>query len=233
MNKQVKKQLRPFSFSKFSLLVHNTIAKKFPQTYFVGGAVRNQLLGVKKTSADIATVARPAQTKKLLSGNNIKFSDAHEKFGVIVAKQGREAVEVATFRTERYEKSSRFPEVKFVKSAKSDSNRRDFTINAVYYDPGKKQLLDFHDGQRDAAKKVLKFIGLPQKRITEDPLRIVRAFRFSVRYNLRFDTKTKQVLQKNLLMLKKVSKTRLQREINEIKNKNLRKTLQKVIHSNT
>lgn len=219
-------------FSKFSLQVHKVIFNSFPETYFVGGAVRNLLIGEKFSDYDIATIATPTQVLAELRKNKISFSNEHQKLGVIIAKRGTQKVEITTFRKDKY-LNGRFPRVTFVKSAKIDSNRRDFTINAIYFNPQTKEILDYHEGLLDLQKRTLKFIGKPTVRIKEDPLRIVRGFRFQLQYNFKFESITQRALNKNKVLLKNISASRVKKEIDNIKVKSLQKELQKVIHSST
>ena len=223
-----------FKFPDYALKIHKLISLKFNNTYIVGGAVRNLFLKKKVVDVDIATSATPQQIKQIFNVAKIKYDSTHEKFGVIIAQVGKHKIEVTTFRTEQYT-SGRFPKVAFTRSAKKDSIRRDFTVNALYYSPELNQILDFHNGQSDVKTGILKFIGNPTKRIQEDPLRIVRAHRFALQYKLKFENKTELALQNNLHLLKNISTNRIQREVNQINLQNrkiLQKTLQKVIHSN-
>ena len=244
MNRQSKKTLNKvsrnsimldaFKLPAYALKVHKLISLKFNNTYVVGGAIRNLFLKKKIVDVDIATSGTPKQIKQILNTSKISYDGSNEKFGVIVALVGKRKIEVTTFRTEQYRKG-RFPIVAFTKSVKKDSQRRDFSVNALYYSPELKQILDFHEGMADIKTRALRFIGNPDRRIDEDPLRIVRAYRFAIQYNLKIDVKTKLSLQSNLHLLKKVSAKRIEREINQInfsKRKILQKSLLKVIHSN-
>ncbi len=217
-------------FPKFSLLVQKIIFHEYPKTYFVGGAVRDFLLQRKFTDVDIATSATPEQVKKILKFNKVKFSTSHEKFGVIVAHKGNSKVEISTFRTERYS-NNRFPEVRFITSPKTDSNRRDFTINAIYYNPCTGEILDFHGGLEDLKNQVIRLIGNGTKKLLEDPLRIIRAYRFQIKLQFEFDSKTESVLKKYFTTTKNISKLRLEKEIKSLHNKILINKLQKVMHS--
>lgn len=219
-------------FSKFSLEVLSVLTKQFPQTYFVGGAVRNILLNKKIIDVDVATSALPAQVCALLKSHNYIVTTKFENMGIIIAENGKETIEIATFRKEEYA-GSRFPKVSFTGSIKLDSKRRDFTANAIYYQPITKELLDFHGGITDLFNGDLRFIGKPLVRIKEDPLRIIRALKFSAVYNLKLSEKDSEIIFNNLNLLKKVSKNRLQKEISSVKDKKIKNFLQKVIHSNT
>ncbi len=221
-----------FAKQKFASHVFNIIASQYPQTYFVGGAVRNFLLGHKISDIDIATIATPEQVTLLLKKDGVSTTGTHKKFGVIVASKGTQKVEITTFRKDSY-LDSRYPKISLTKSVKTDSTRRDFTINALYYSPLTKELLDFHNGLADIKNKRLKFIGNADKRIKEDPLRIIRAYRFALQYNLQFENKTKLALQKNKVLIKKISQQRLQKEINTLLSQKLRAKLKKVIHNDS
>lgn len=218
-------------FSTFSLNLHALIYDKHPKTFFVGGAVRNMLLFENILEVDIATVATPAQITALLKRNRIQFSDAYKSMGIIVAKHNREAIEIATFRTEEYG-VNRFPNVSFTTDIIADSARRDFTINALYFNPITKEICDFHNGLKDIKLRKLRFIGSVKNRIVEDPLRIVRAYKFALDYNLKINLQTKKLLSKNLFLIQKVNTKRVEKEINKLKNKILKNKLRKVIHSN-
>jgi tRNA nucleotidyltransferase/poly(A) polymerase len=221
-----------FIFPKFALRIHQLISSKYQHTYVVGGAIRNVLLHKKISDVDFATSATPMQIMRILDDNNIPYSKAHMQFGIVIATSGNQKIEIATFRTEQYGQS-RFPKIKFTKSAKLDSKRRDFTINALYYSLETKEIQDFHEGLKDIANRTLRFIGKAEKRIQEDPLRIARAYRLQLQYNLHFEKQTEHALQTNMHLLKTISATRVQKEINLVTTQNLKNKLQKVIHNNT
>lgn len=215
----------------FAVCVVEMLSKHFPKTYVVGGAVRNLLLKQKVGDTDIATSAKPEQVMNILKMNGIKASGEHKKFGVILAQsKAKQSLEITTFRTDTYGKN-RFPKVSFITSPAQDSRRRDFTINALYYSLSEGAVMDYNDGLEDILNKRLAFIGNPKKRIQEDPLRIVRAYRLSLQYNLEIDKSLENVLQSNLHLLKKVSAARIEREIKIVKSKKIKEQLQKVIHS--
>jgi tRNA nucleotidyltransferase/poly(A) polymerase len=217
----------------FAICVYNILAKQFPKTYFVGGVVRNILLNKKVGDLDLVTSALPTQVEKLLKANGIAFNSEHKKFGIIVGKSKlKQTIEIATFRGETYGKS-RFPKVVFIANAKQDSKRRDFTVNALYYSLDANAVLDYHDGLTDILERELHFIGNAQKRIIEDPLRIIRAYRFASQYNLSIDKKLEKILQSNLHLLNTISASRIQREINLVSSQKMKTKLEKVIHSNT
>lgn len=217
----------------FAVCVVEMLGKHFPKTYVVGGAVRNLLLKQKVGDTDIATSAKPEQVMNILKMNGIKYSAEHKKFGVILAmSNAKQTLEIATLRIDKYNKT-RFPKVTFITSPAQDSRRRDFTINALYYSLNEGVVLDFNNGLEDILNNRLAFIGNAKKRIQEDPLRIVRAYRLSLQYKLTIDKNLENILQTNLHLLKNISAKRIEREINIVKSKKIKEQLQKVIHSNT
>lgn len=217
---------------KFAVVVYKLIAEKFPQTFFVGGMVRDLLLQRPVTDIDIATEAHPDHIISLLQEHQIEYGGSGKQFGVVIAKRGDMALELATFRSEEYQES-RFPKVRFIKSAKEDSQRRDFTINALYFNYSTKEVIDFHNGEPDIEDKIIKFIGDPETRIKEDPLRIVRAYRFQLNLNFKFDFATEQALTNLQNLTKTLSKKRIENEINKISDDIVRQELRKVIHKFT
>jgi tRNA nucleotidyltransferase/poly(A) polymerase len=216
----------------FAIRIADMLSEKFPETYIVGGAVRNLILQHKIGDVDIATKATPDHVVQILKKNKISYSAEHKQFGVVIAKSGAQLIEITTFRADIYGKS-RFPKVSFVHSARRDSYRRDFTINALYYCLADNSVHDFHDGLTDVLDKKIRFIGNTKKRILEDPLRIIRAYKFALQYNLYIDKKTEKILQNNISLLKNVNSKRINKEINSVAAKKLQLQLQKVIHSNS
>lgn len=214
-------------FEKFALEVYEIITNDFPQTFFTGGMVRDILLKKKVTDIDIATNAKPNQLIKLLK----KFSldTKHQQFGVIIVKNNRRQIEITTFRKDSY-RGTRYPKISFTNSARVDSQRRDFTINSLYFSPKTGTILDPQKGLKDLNQKLVRFIGDPVQRIKEDPLRIVRAYRFTTTLNFKLETQSRKAIENNLNLLTKLTKTKLQTEINKISSTKHRKIVQKVIH---
>ncbi len=218
-----KTKLEKFGVKVFSLLVEN-----FPQTFFVGGMVRDSLLHKKVTDIDIATEATPQETIKILGLGGITTDDKYKKFGVIIAKHENLSVEVITFRKD-ISSSSRYSKVHFVSDAKTDSQRRDFTINSLYLSANTHQILDFTKGAKDLNNEIIRFIGNPEKRIKEDPLRILRALRFSLVLNFKIEKKSLFEIKKHFDLIKNISGSRINKELDKILNKKLKLRLQKVI----
>ncbi|MDE2312292.1 MAG: CCA tRNA nucleotidyltransferase, partial [Patescibacteria group bacterium] len=206
-----KSNLEKFGEKVFFLLVEN-----FPRTFFVGGMVRDLLLQKKVSDIDIATQATPRQVANILAEAHITADLTHQRYGVVTAKNQKLSVEITTFRSERY-KNGRYPKVKFITQPKVDSNRRDFTINSLYFSPIHGKVLDFQQGLEDLKKKQIKFIGNPEQRLKQDPLRLVRALRFAITLQLAIEKTSNLALKRNFVLLKKLSASRLQSEIEKIK----------------
>lgn len=186
------------------------LSEKFPQTFFVGGIVRDILLDRNVNDIDIATIATPEQVTKTLH-QVFKIDDSAKTFGVVKANNN---VEITTFRVETY-KDSRYPKVAFIDSVEADSLRRDFTINSLYMS-GEGEIMDFHGGLSDIGKGLVNFIGDPEERILEDPLRIVRAIRFALQLQFKFEQKTFDAIQKNFSLIKKIKPQQLEQETKKL-----------------
>jgi len=180
------------------------------EAYFAGGYVRDKILGVTPHDIDVATNATPDEIEKLFS----KTVAVGKSFGVIRVVLGKNRVyEVATFRVEGPYKDRRRPDwVKFT-SAENDAKRRDFTINALFYDPVGQEIIDYVGGLSDLEKRILRFVGNPQERVAEDSLRILRAVRFKNKYNLEMDAATEAAVKFNADLVKTVSAERIQEEL--------------------
>lgn len=150
--------------------------------YAVGGCVRDSLLGLTPHDFDLCTAATPDQVRQVFSDHRLVL--AGEKHGTVTVIIDSQPVEITTFRLEGGYKDNRHPDwVKFVPSVEEDLSRRDFTVNAMAYSPTR-GFADPFGGREDLKNKVLRAVGDPAVRFTEDSLRILRGLRFSVRYGL-------------------------------------------------
>jgi tRNA nucleotidyltransferase/poly(A) polymerase len=182
------------------------------EAVFAGGCVRDALLGLASSDIDVATSALPDEVEALFS----KTLNIGKAFGVIVVVEGDHSVEVATFRGEGAYMDGRHPqEIEFT-SAQRDAIRRDFTVNGMFYDPIKKELLDFVEGERDLRARVLRTIGRPEQRFSEDYLRILRAARFSAQLGFSIDVCTAAAMKSARENLQKLSSERVTSEIEKI-----------------
>lgn len=199
------------------------LEKKYPETYFVGGLVRDILLDRKINDIDIATIASPEEVISAL-GNIYDLDSESKNFGVIRTRN----TEITTFRSETYT-NSRYPKVAFINSIEADSQRRDFTINSLYMDKDG-QIFDFHNGLADIGAGLIKFIGDPETRLQEDPLRLVRAIRFALQLNFILDKTTAQAIQKNFSLIETLKPQALQQEIKKL-SPEMEKKFQIIINS--
>lgn len=182
-----------------------------PDSYIVGGAVRDVIMGNEPKDIDIAT----AQSVEDIRNSDLKTYDIGQSmdFGITgVSFQGEE-YEVAQFRSDGEYSDSRRPDsINLNATIEDDAARRDFTINAMYMDSDGK-IIDLHNGERDIIKRVIRAVGNPHKRFEEDALRIIRAHRFAARYNFRIDNKTKDAIFANKSKLKNIAIERISQEL--------------------
>lgn len=160
--------------------------------YAVGGCVRDSLLGLAPADYDLCTNAVPGQIRQVFSGCQLVL--AGEKHGTVSVVMEHKLVEITTFRLEGGYQDSRHPDwVRFVPSVEEDLRRRDFTVNAMAYSPCR-GFADPFGGRNDLHTKILRAVGDPRARFTEDALRILRGVRFAVRYGLTVDQATEQAM---------------------------------------
>ncbi|MGA2869013.1 MAG: CCA tRNA nucleotidyltransferase, partial [Verrucomicrobiota bacterium] len=143
--------------------------------FWVGGCVRDFLLGREPQDFDIATDARPEQVEKLFQ----KTIPVGKKFGVMVVVENGQQFQVATFRAEADYRDGRHPEKVVFANAEADALRRDFTVNGLFYDPLTQKTHDWVGGEKDLRAKIIRTIGSPEERFGEDHLRMLRAVRFA------------------------------------------------------
>ena len=177
------------------------------RAYAVGGCVRDALLGNIPQDYDLCTNALPEETARLFPGYTLVRSG--EKHGTIGVAIGNEVVEITTFRTEGGYTDGRHPNwVKFVPDLREDLARRDFTVNAMAYNP-KAGYQDLFGGQEDLQNRILCTVGDPRERFTEDALRILRGVRFAVRFRLTPEENTLQAMKDLAPLLDKLAKERV------------------------
>jgi len=182
------------------------------QALLAGGCVRDMLLGRPAKDFDVATDAPPKNVIELFR-RTLKVG---AKFGVVIVLLEGKQVEVATFRTETGYIDGRHPtKVRFT-SAAEDASRRDFTINGMFYDPLKKQVIDYVGGQADLKKAVVRTIGVPQQRFGEDYLRMLRAVRFSTQLGFMIEPLTWSAICSNAKNITGISGERIAMELEGI-----------------
>jgi poly(A) polymerase len=182
---------------------------------FVGGCVRKAILGEYIDDIDLATSLTPEEVKIKLIKNNIKVLDTGILHGTVTAIVNEKKFEITTLRKD-VTTDGRHASVEFTQNWEQDASRRDFTINAIYSDIHGR-IFDPHDGINDLKKGVIKFIGLPEERIQEDYLRILRYFRFFTQYSkTNHDPQTILAIKKYINGINKISNERIYSEINKI-----------------
>jgi poly(A) polymerase len=177
--------------------------------YYAGGSVRDLLNGKAPKDVDIATEARPEVVQKIFP--RTYAVGAH--FGVIVVLENDFQFEVATFRSDGVYLDGRRPvEVHFA-TAEEDAARRDFTINGMFFDPEKNEVIDFVGGRADLERKLIRAIGDPAQRFAEDRLRVLRAVRFATVLDFELDTATWDSVRASAASINEISAERIREEL--------------------
>ncbi len=177
--------------------------------FWVGGCVRDFLLGREPQDFDIATDARPGQVEKLFP----KTIPVGKKFGVIIVVAGGQQFQVATFRAEADYRDGRRPEKVVFANAEADALRRDFTVNGLFYDPLTEQIHDWVGGEKDLRARIIRTIGAPEERFGEDHLRMLRAVRFAAQLGFAIEPKTLAAMQARAAKIKLISAERIRDEL--------------------
>ena len=197
--------------------VTDRLESKGFEAFLVGGCVRDGLLGKTPKDWDVATNATPEKVDKLF-----KKSYSDNKFGTVTVlteaeEKSLREVEVTPYRTEENYKDGRHPEkVEWADSIEDDLSRRDFTINALAYRPTKEELVDLFEGKEDLEKGIIRAVGNPTERFTEDSLRMMRAARFATDLEFKIEKETKKAIKKNAELLKRISNERIRDEFLKI-----------------
>ena len=209
--KIIKRNFFPFYKNKKLKFVFKTLQKDFPEgtitARFVGGCVRNYLTNNDINDIDIATILNTDEIKEKFRGTNVKVIDTGIKHGTVTLLLDQFNLELTTLRKD-INTDGRHATVEYINDWQLDSERRDFTINAIYLDINGK-IFDPQMGTVDLKHNIVKFIGDPQKRIEEDYLRIIRFLRFKIMYNVNSETTTNEIIKLNLSGIKKISKERI------------------------
>ena len=182
--------------------------------YAVGGCVRDSLLGLVPHDWDLCTSALPQQVIELFG--EARCIPTGLQHGTVTVKQGGGLYEITTFRTEGAYTDGRHPdEVHFVPDVREDLARRDFTINAMAYNE-KEGLIDPFGGQADLQEGIVRAVGVPHQRFTEDALRILRLYRFAARFGFAIDPATAQAAEALCAHLDCVSAERIEEELSKL-----------------
>ncbi len=183
------------------------------EAYFVGGCVRDLVMGLEPKDYDIATRAHPDQVLTL-------FPEALRvgaQFGVVIVPAEGGPVEVATFRSDSEYADGRHPAaVRYAEAASEDVRRRDFTINGLLFDPATRRVIDFVGGQEDIRARRIRTIGDPYARFREDHLRMLRAVRFAARFAFGLDARLQEAAHELGALVREVSRERVRDELLKI-----------------
>lgn len=179
------------------------------EALFAGGCVRDLLLNSPPTDIDVATSARPEQVLKLFR----RTRAVGKQFGVVLVRRGGHEIEVATFRTDASYSDGRHPDAVHYGTAREDAQRRDFTINGMFYDPIARCVIDHVDGQNDLKRRVIRAIGSPDRRFAEDHLRLLRAIRFAARLDFEIERGTWAAMREHAPAIARISPERIWTEL--------------------
>ena len=202
--------LRRNALSNGALKVCDVLREAGYSAYVVGGAVRDLLLDIAPKDFDIATDARPEQVKPLFRRAIV----IGRRFRLVHVMLGAETVEVSTFRsadanTAEKDEHGRVLRDNVFGSQQEDARRRDFTVNALYFDPAGEEIVDYHGGLADLKKRLLRVIGDPETRYREDPIRMLCAVRLAAKLGLALESSTRAPIRRLAPLLEHVPPPRL------------------------
>lgn len=195
-----------------ALEIVKTLQEHGYKAFLAGGCVRDMIMGKESEDYDIATSALPQDIIKLFE----RTIPVGVQFGVVIVVKEGHNFEVATFRTEGSYSDGRHPDYVSFSTPEADVKRRDFTINGLLYDPVKNEILDFVDGQADISRGIIRTIGNPVERFTEDKLRMIRAARFACRFNFPIHDDTRRAIIQLAKNIHVVSAERIREELEKI-----------------
>jgi poly(A) polymerase len=200
----------PTTSAKLAHRIVEALRSQGHKAYFVGGCVRDLLLGRPPKDYDVATSATPDAILQL-------YPNAHQvgaHFGVVLVAEDGTGVEVATFRSDHEYHDGRHPShVRFEVDPRQDALRRDFTINALMMDPASNEVLDFVSGRADLERQLIRAIGNPEVRFREDHLRMLRAVRFAARLCFDIEATTEAAIVRMHPLILDVSAERIREEL--------------------
>jgi len=202
------------AISSSALKVCDVLAERGFAAYVVGGAVRDILLGITPKDFDVATDARPEQIRPLFR----RALMIGRRFRLVHVMLGPETIEVSTFRAADSKAAEKDEHGRVLRdnvfgSLGEDARRRDFTVNALYYDCKSGELIDYHGGLADLKKRTLRIIGDPETRFREDPVRMLRAVRLAAKLGLSIESSTRAPIKRLATLLEHVPPPRLFEEM--------------------
>lgn len=181
--------------------------------FMIGGTTRDYLLSLDVYDYDFVSDATPEEMKTFLKDGNYTFA----KYGSVRLKVDGIHIDITTLRVEGEYLDYRHPSyIKYVRTINEDYVRRDFTINAIYIDEQMNVIDPTNLGIKDLENKIIRFIGEPEKRIKEDPLRIIRAERFAKKLNFIIEEKSRLAIEKNRHLLDEINPEKIKEEIRKM-----------------
>ena len=195
------------------LKLSDACREKEGKLYVVGGAVRNHILGFDEADIDICGNLLPEQIMEVATTCGFRSQIVNPKLGTVLITADKEQYEYTTFRSENYTTGHSPSEVQFIDDIKLDAKRRDFTINAMYYDIYTGNVLDFYNGRLDLRNQVIRTVETPDYVFASDGLRLLRLIRFASELGFKIDKQTLKVAQNNIYMLKDISAERKLKEL--------------------
>ena len=208
----IKPKIDASKISKYALEIILSLQKNNYEAYIVGGAIRDILINQNPKDFDIVTSATPEQIRRIFKKSRI----IGRRFKLVHVLNGRDIIEVSTFRAKPKEKEIMANGVEkdnAYGTIQEDAERRDFTSNAVYFNPSNNKLIDFYGGIDDIKNKQLAIIGIPKIRFQEDPVRILRAIRFAAKLDLSINADITSIIHKNINLLENIPYSRLFDEV--------------------
>ena len=212
---KIPKILKEDKFSPFAIEIVKKLKQSGFQGYLVGGCVRDSLVGIKAKDFDVSTNATPEEVRKIFRSSRI----IGKRFRLVHVFSKNELIEVSTFRAHASKEDNSSGVVKDSEgkilrdnvwgTLEEDCIRRDFSINALYFDPIENKLCDFHNGLQHIQKKILVSIGDPLIRFKEDPVRSLRAIRFSSKLNFKISNDVKEAIYQKGHLLANISNARM------------------------
>jgi poly(A) polymerase len=222
----------------FAISIVHSLRERGHKAYLVGGCVRDLLLGREPADYDVTTGATPEEVMRIFPetyavgaqfgvvlvpspegdvASNVSTETSPCRDVTCYVSSKANVVEVATFRSDMGYSDGRHPDqVRFSKDPREDVERRDFTVNGLLLDPGTNEVLDFVGGRKDLETGIIRTIGDPERRFTEDKLRMLRAVRFTARFGYAIEPKTFQAIQKLASQIHQVSRERVRDELSKM-----------------
>ena len=212
--------IKPSDISRDALQVLERLQREGYESYIVGGSIRDILTGKRPKDFDISTEAKPRQIRKIFSKSRL----IGRRFQIVHVYSGKNIIEVATFRRS-IQKDDKYGNRQYADAhghlvrdniygtVNDDARRRDFTINAIYYDPSVNQLLCNHKSLDDLHNKIIRLIGNPYERYREDPVRMIRALRFSAKLGFTIEETARAGISDLVVLLANISESRLYDEV--------------------